>query len=107
MLEIEVGVVAARRTRKASAGETYTTPEDTLEAARRLNAVPGARSPARRDVRQRARRISRAGSAEAVHPREASGRGGGVRVKRRAFTGLHGGRDPSATLRGAGLRWSR
>jgi fructose-bisphosphate aldolase class II len=45
MLEIEVGVVGGEEdgVNASAAAKLYTTPEDTLEVARRLNAVPNAR----------------------------------------------------------------
>jgi fructose-bisphosphate aldolase class II len=45
MLEIEVGVVGGEEdgVKASAAAKLYTTPEDTLEVARRLNAVPNAR----------------------------------------------------------------
>src|SRR4030095_15191114 len=45
MLEIEVGVVGGEEDgiRASAAAKLYTTPEDTLEVARRLNAAPAAR----------------------------------------------------------------
>jgi fructose-bisphosphate aldolase, class II len=45
ILEIEAGVVGGEEDgiRASAAAKLYTTPEDTLEVARRLNAVPGAR----------------------------------------------------------------
>jgi fructose-bisphosphate aldolase class II len=45
ILEIEVGVVGGEEDgiKASGAAKLYTTPEDTLEVARRLNAVPGAR----------------------------------------------------------------
>ena len=45
MLEIETGVVGGEEdgVRASAAAKLYTTPEDTVEVARRLNAVPGAR----------------------------------------------------------------
>src|SRR4029453_11075923 len=45
ILEIEAGVVGGEEDgiKASAAAKLYTTPEDTLEVARRLNAVPGAR----------------------------------------------------------------
>ncbi len=45
ILEIEAGVVGGEEdgVKASGAAKLYTTPEDTLEVARRLNAVPGAR----------------------------------------------------------------
>jgi fructose-bisphosphate aldolase, class II len=45
ILEIEVGVVGGEEDgiKASAAAKLYTTPEDTLEVARRLNTVPGAR----------------------------------------------------------------
>jgi fructose-bisphosphate aldolase class II len=45
ILEIEVGVVGGEEdgVKASGAAKLYTTPEDTLEVARRLNTVPGAR----------------------------------------------------------------
>ena len=45
ILEIEVGVVGGEEdgVKASAAAKLYTTPEDTLEVARRLKAVPGAR----------------------------------------------------------------
>ena len=45
ILEIEVGVVGGEEdgVKASAAAKLYTTPEDTLEVARRLNSIPGAR----------------------------------------------------------------
>jgi hypothetical protein len=59
VLEIEAGVVGGEEdgVKASGAAKLYTTPEDTLEVAARLNAVQGARYLRRGDVRQCPRRL--------------------------------------------------
>ena len=90
ILEIEVGVVGGEEDgiRASAAAKLYTTPEDTLEVARRLNASAGPPYLAGRDLRQRARRVQ-AGprEAQALDPEGVPGRGRqGVRRRQRAST---------------------
>ena len=76
ILEIETGVVGGEEDgiRASAAAKLYTTPEDTLEVARRLNAASGARyllAATFGNVHGRVQ--TRAGDAETVHPEGLSG----------------------------------
>ena len=79
ILEIEAGVVGGEEDgiKAEASAKLYTTPEDTLEVARRLNSIKRGPLPSGRHLRKRARGLqARGGQIETRHPAGLPGGGG-------------------------------